>query len=70
MSDPNRLELIEIKLAHLEQAVAALNDVIVRQQRDIDRLSANERLLAQQLKAMEANSSGASAGGFETPPHY
>ena len=44
MSD--RLEAIEIKLAHLERAVAEISDVVARQQKELDRaLDRNQRLM-------------------------
>ena len=64
-----RLEAIEEKLAHLEQAVNELSDVVARQQKDLDRaLERNQRLL-DKLAALESES-GASATAFEKPPHY
>ena len=64
-----RLEVIEEKLAHLEQAVNELSDVVARQQKDLDRaLERNQRLL-DKLAALESES-GASATAFEKPPHY
>lgn len=69
MSEPTRLELIEIKLAHLERAVSELSDALVHQQREIEGLSARNRQLKDQLESLEAGT-GASADGFEKPPHY
>ena len=64
-----RLEAIEEKLAHLEQAVNELSDVVARQQKDLDRaLERNQRLL-DKLAALESET-GASATAFEKPPHY
>ena len=69
MNDSHRLEAVEEKLAHLERAVAELSDVVLRQQREIDTaLACTQRLIAQ-LEAV-ASESGASATGFEKPPHY
>jgi uncharacterized coiled-coil protein SlyX len=69
MTETTRLELIEIKLAHLERAVGELSDALLHQQREIDILSARNRQLKDQLEALEAGS-GASGDGFEKPPHY
>jgi len=64
-----RLEAIEEKLAHLEQAVNELSDVVARQQKDLDRaLERNQRLM-DKLAALESET-GASATAFEKPPHY
>lgn len=69
MNDASRLESVEEKLAHLERAIAELSDVVLRQQRDIDTaLTRTQRLMAQ-LEAV-VSESGASATGFEKPPHY
>lgn len=69
MNDVRRLESVEEKLAHLERAVAELSDVVLRQQREIDTALARTQRLITQLEAI-ASESGASATGFEKPPHY
>jgi uncharacterized coiled-coil protein SlyX len=69
MTEPTRLDAIEIKLAHLERAVSELSDALIHQQREIELLSARDRQLKDQLETLEAGS-GASADGFEKPPHY
>jgi SlyX protein len=66
--DPPGLEAIECKLAHLERALQELNDCVVRQQREIELLTARHRGLQAQLTALEAGPE--MAAGFETPPHY
>jgi uncharacterized coiled-coil protein SlyX len=69
MTEPTRLDQIEIKLAHLERGLVELNDVVIRQQREIDLLTARNRQLKQQLESLESGG-GASADAFEKPPHY
>jgi SlyX protein len=69
MTEPTRLDQIEIKLAHLERALSELNDVVIRQQREIELLTARNRQLKQQLEALEAGG-GTSDDGLERPPHY
>ncbi len=65
----DRLETLEIKLAHLERAVAEISDVVARQQKDLDRaLDRNQRLM-EKIAAMESDF-GASATAHEKPPHY
>ncbi|HYJ41851.1 MAG TPA: SlyX family protein [Steroidobacteraceae bacterium] len=65
----DRLEAIEIKLAHLERAVAEISDVVARQQKELDRaLDRNQRLM-EKIAAIESES-GASATAHEKPPHY
>ena len=67
MSD--RLEAIEIKLAHLEQAIAEISDVVARQQKELDRaLDRNQRLM-EKIAAIESDV-GTSATAHEKPPHY
>jgi len=68
MTDSNRLETIEIKLAHLERSLHELGETVMRQQRDIDALSARNRELKSQLEML--GGSAGSAGAFEKPPHY
>ena len=68
MTETTRLDQIEIKLAHLERALIDLNDVVVRQQRELELLTARNRQLKEQLEVLEAG--GASAEGLERPPHY
>ena len=65
----DRLTDIEIKLAHAEQSLSELSDVMFRQQQQIDRL---ERLLATLNERLQANESGGGMGGpaDERPPHY
>ena len=66
---PERLDAIEEKLAHLEQAVHELSDVVARQQKELDRaLERNQRLL-DKIAAIESES-GTSATAYEKPPHY
>jgi SlyX protein len=68
MTETTRLDQIEIKLAHLERALIDLNDVVVRQQRELELLTARNRQLKEQLEVLEGG--GASAEGLERPPHY
>ncbi len=65
----DRLAAIEEKLAHLERAVTELSDVVVRQQKELDRaLDRNQRLM-EKVAALESDA-GASATTYEKPPHY
>ncbi|MFT3907030.1 MAG: SlyX family protein [Steroidobacteraceae bacterium] len=69
MEDPNRLDAIEFKLAHLEQALNEINDVVIRQQRQLEAAVARQQRLLQQLESLESQQPG---GGqvYEKPPHY
>ena len=64
-----RLDAIEEKLAHLERAVHELSDVVVRQQKELDRALERNQRLHEKLAALESES-GASATAHEKPPHY
>jgi SlyX protein len=65
----DRLEAIEIKLAHLEQALADISDVVARQQKELERaLERNQRLM-DKIEALESDA-GPSATAYEKPPHY
>lgn len=68
MSD-ERLVEIEMKLAHQDQALIELNDVLTKQQETIMTL---ERLFASMLERMAELDNGASESGpaGERPPHY
>ncbi len=67
MSD--RLESIEIKLAHLERAIAEISDVVARQQKEIERALDRQQHLTGKLAALEADL-GAPTSEHEKPPHY
>jgi uncharacterized coiled-coil protein SlyX len=68
MTESNRLEAIEFKLAHLESSLLELGQTVMRQQREIDLLAARNRDLKEQVQSLADG--GASAEGFEKPPHY
>ena len=70
MNDAVRLESVEFKLAHLERALGELNEVVIRQQREIDELRAALRRAAARLQSLDSQFGGASATDYEKPPHY
>lgn len=70
MSDAARLETLEVKCSHLEQAIQELSDVVYRQQQQLDRALARNQELDSQLAALEAASDGAGGPRSEIPPHY
>jgi hypothetical protein len=53
MTQNDRLEIIEIKLAHLERALQE-GQTVMRQQRDFEILSARERLMQSRLDMLES----------------
>ena len=63
-----RVEALEIKVAHLERALQELSDVLYRQQREIDALMDRNQQLREQVQQLEDR--GAEPGGVELPPHY
>ena len=63
-----RLIDIEIKIAHQENLVGELNQVIARQQETIDQLQASLKKFFKQYR--ETNGDGAIGPADEKPPHY
>ncbi len=67
----DRTTEIEIKLAHLEQALNDMSDVLYAQQSDLDRLNRLNTALQQRLFSLEGDGDGEEAKGKdEKPPHY
>lgn len=67
--DDARIEMLEMKVAHLERTLQELSDELARQQRDLNEMRARNQQLAQQLAAAH-DSTAASATAIEVPPHY
>ncbi len=65
----SRLEALEVKATYTEDALDQLNDVVVRQQRQIDLLLQQVALLRQQ-QASVAEPAGSTSLRDELPPHY
>jgi SlyX protein len=64
-----RLIEIETKLAYQEHTISELNDVIYRQQQQIDQLERICKALTDRMQDM-AETSTSDKGGYEKPPHY
>jgi len=64
-----RLIEIETKVAYQEHTISELNDVIYRQQQQIDQLERICKALTDRMQDM-AESVGSDKGGHERPPHY
>lgn len=64
-----RLIEIETKVAYQEHTIAELNDVVYRQQQQIDQLELICKSLTDRLQDMSENI-GSDKGGYEKPPHY
>lgn len=69
MTDTDRFEALEIKIAHLERGLQELSDVVVRQQQELDHLSRRNRQLLEQLEALREQA-GVRQDLHEPPPHY
>jgi SlyX protein len=68
----DRIEALEVRVAHLLRTVDELSDVVAGQQREIDRLTRIAALLAEREAEREA---GGEAGGAipladQRPPHW
>ena len=61
---------IEERLAHLERLVDDLNEVVAKQAREIDRLTARVAMLMEREAMREAEGTGGVIVGDEKPPHY
>jgi uncharacterized coiled-coil protein SlyX len=70
MTDSTRIETLEIKCAHLEQAVQELSDVVYRQQQQLDRVLLRNQELARQVESLEGAAEPAGGPRSEIPPHY
>lgn len=67
--DTERLIELETKLAYQEDTMQQLNDVVCRQQDQIDRLLERCDLLTSRTQELAAKLPGDS-DGVELPPHY
>jgi SlyX protein len=65
----DRMTDLEIKLAHLEQAVNELSDVLYRQQGMLDRLVTGYERLQERVNS-SAEGSATPDPTDEKPPHY
>ena len=67
MSDEKIID-IETRLAYQDDTIQQLNDVIYRQQQQIDKLEKTMQLLLERLQELMAGSAGEVID--EKPPHY
>jgi SlyX protein len=63
---------LQTRVAYQDDTLAQLNDVITRQQQDIDRLNQALVRLAEKMQAMPGDGGDldSNAGSDERPPHY
>jgi SlyX protein len=65
-TQPDRLDALEIRLAHQDKMIADLNDVITAQWKKIDQLERHLRLLDEEMQTLEQPSGPAN----QKPPHF
>jgi SlyX protein len=63
----NRLDEMEIRIAHQDKTIVELNDVILAQWKKLEMLERQLRRLGEELEAME---SGEGPSANQKPPHY
>ncbi|NQZ14906.1 MAG: SlyX family protein [Alphaproteobacteria bacterium] len=73
----NRTDKIEETLAHQEQQISDLNDIVTKQWKEIDRLTKALSRLGDKVEELEANKSDDGEGlsvteeaALNKPPHY
>ncbi len=64
------MQHLEEQIAHLTRTVDELNEVVTRQQSDIDRLIRRVQRLMEREGQREQTGSGGVILGDERPPHY
>ncbi len=70
MDMENRLIELESRLAFQDDLIENLNEAVIRQQQQIERLELISKTLAERLRGL-SDSAGADDGpGHEVPPHY
>lgn len=69
MTEAARLDDLEIRIAHLERGVQELSDVLVRQQKELNRAIERNQILSDRLAALQEGDAEAAAV-TERPPHY
>ena len=64
-----RLDSIETKIAYQELTISELNEVIIGQQKIIDRMEKQIKEITDKLNDI-AELTGSDRGGNQKPPHY
>jgi uncharacterized coiled-coil protein SlyX len=70
MTETQRLDNVELKLMDLENTVLELNEVILKQYRDIERLQLQHEELLKRANNVSASEGGNPSAKDELPPHY
>ena len=68
MPHESRLEMLEVKIAHLERALQELPDVVYRQRQQLDAQEARYQRLLERVEAADRRPDADSQ--FEIPPHF
>ena len=68
MAEESRLEMLEFKVAHLEDSVQRLSDLAYEQARLIDAVLERHRQLLRQVETLEGKNE--ERVPVEIPPHY
>lgn len=66
---PQRLEALELKVMDLELVLQQLNEVVISQYQDIERLRGEQQRLQSRLDEALDNPRSSNPG-HEVPPHY
>jgi SlyX protein len=69
MTDTSRLDALEARIAHQDQAIEDLNETITMQWKDIDRLKREVERLSDRVANAE-QAIGPDAGDEPPPPHW
>lgn len=66
----NRLMELEIKVSYQEDLLQTLNDIIAKQQQQIDRLEVAFKNVNERVKSLVTKMPDDSLQQYEIPPHY
>ncbi|MFT4729376.1 MAG: putative coiled-coil protein SlyX [Granulosicoccus sp.] len=64
------IEALELKMMDLENTVQELNDVILRQYKDIERLQLQQQEVMNRMAGSSSDADSAPSAIDEVPPHY
>lgn len=70
MTDEDRIEKLELTVAHLVRQVEDLSDIIAKRETEIDLLTRRVHMLMEREAQRESEGSGGVLYGDERPPHY
>ncbi len=69
-SKQSRLDSLELLYSEQDHTIAALNDIVVQQSREISRLNLQVEQIRNQLQSLRRESTADISSEFEIPPHY